>query len=83
LAPSSPAASASALLAPAPLQLGLGADVERLDDTGVHGRNDVHGAVQVFITDSGLPCVRKAALHSMLAVSHQGHRQTHERLFAL
>jgi hypothetical protein len=65
------------------LELGSGANVQRLNNAGINCRNDVHSSVQIFLRDTGLPCVRKAPLHSRLTVPHEGHRQADQYLLAL
>lgn len=64
-------------------ELGFGANIEGLENTGVHRRNDVHGAIQVGFGNTCFPCVRKAAFHSGLTVPDHGHRQAHEDFFTL
>jgi len=64
-------------------ELRFGSDVGRLHDSGIHGRDDIHCAVQVVVGDPGFPCVRKASLHSVLAVPSEGHSEPHEHLLPL
>jgi hypothetical protein len=58
------------------------ADVERLDDAGIDGGNNIYGTVQIMIGNTGFPCVRKAAFDSRLAVSDHGDGESHKDLFA-
>jgi len=64
-------------------ELGFGANVERLDNPCIHGSDNVHRHIYIFLSDAGLPCVRKAPLDSRLTVAHKGYRQTHKDLLAL
>ena len=64
-------------------ELSCGANVQRLNNAGIDCGNDVHASVQVCLSDTGFPCVRKASLHSRLTVTHEGHRQPNKYLLAL
>ena len=64
-------------------ELSCGADVQRLNNTGIDCRNDVHGSVQICLRDTGFPCVRKAPLHSRLTITYESNRQPNKYLLAL
>jgi hypothetical protein len=64
-------------------ELCLGADIERLNNAGVHSGNHIHRAIQVRFRESCLPCVRKASFDSWLAVAHHSHGEPHENFFTL
>ncbi len=63
-------------------ELGFGANVKGLQNPRVDGRDDVHSAVEICFVNACFPCVRKAALHSRLAVAHHGHGESHQHFFA-
>jgi hypothetical protein len=65
------------------LELGGGANVQRLYNAGIDCRNNIHGSVQICLRDTGFPCVRKAPLHSRLTVTYEGNRQPNKYLLAL
>ena len=65
------------------LELGGGANVQRLNNAGIDCRNNVHGSVKICLRDTGFPCVRKAPLHSRLTVTDEGNRQPNKYLLAL
>ena len=65
------------------LELGGGANAQRLYNAGIDCRNNVHGSVQICLRDTGFPCVRKAPLHSRLTVTYEGNRQPNKYLLAL
>ncbi len=64
-------------------ELGFGTEVEGLHDPRIHRGNDIDGAIEIVLSNAGLPCVRKAAFHSGLAVAHQGDGQAHKDCLAL
>jgi hypothetical protein len=57
--------------------------IERLQDTRIHRRDDIHGGVQFFLGHSRFPCVRKAPFHSGIAEPHHRHGQADEHLFTV
>ena len=65
------------------LELGGGANVQRLYNARIDCRNDIYGSVQVCFRDPGFPCIRKAPLHSRLTVADKSHRQPNKYLLAL
>src|SRR4029450_2474803 len=65
------------------LELGGGANVQRLNNAGIDCRNNIHGSVQICLRDTSFPCVRKAPLHSRLTVTYEGNRQPNKHLLAL
>jgi hypothetical protein len=65
------------------LELGCGANVQRLYNARIDCRNDVHGSVQICLGDPGFPRVRKASFHSWLTVTYEGNCQSHKYLLAL
>jgi len=44
-----------------------------LNNPGVYGGDDIYGTIQVYVSNAGVPCVRKAAFDSRLAITHHGH----------
>jgi hypothetical protein len=65
------------------LELGGGANVQRLNNAGIDCRNNIHSSVQSCLRDTSFPCVRKAPLHSRLTVTYEGNRQSNKYLLAL
>ncbi len=64
-------------------ELCFGANVEGLQNPCIDGRDDVHGTVEIGFVNARFPCVRKASLHSRLAIAHHGNGEAHQHLFAL
>ena len=58
----------------------LDALVEGLQDAGVDGGDDVHRGIEVFLGNVCFPCVRKAAVHSGIAVPGHGHGEAEKDL---
>jgi hypothetical protein len=54
-----------------------------LNNPGIHGGNYIYRTIQVSVSNSGFPCVRKASFNSRLTIPHHGHRQSHEDLLTL
>jgi hypothetical protein len=57
--------------------------IKRLQNSGVHRCDHIHGSVEFFFGQARFPCIRKAALHSWIAEPHHRHRQPYEHFFTL
>jgi hypothetical protein len=55
--------------------------IQRLQDTRIHGGNNIHRRIQFFLGHSRFPCIRKAPFHSRIAEAHHRHRQANQHLF--
>jgi hypothetical protein len=64
------------------LELSCSTNVERLNNAGIDCGNDVYGSVQVCLSNTGFPCVRKASLDSRLTVTDEGNCQPNQNLLA-
>ena len=56
--------------------------IQRLQHPGVHGGNDINRCIQLFLSHSRFPCVRKAAFHSRIAEPHRRDGEADEHLLA-
>ena len=56
--------------------------VQRLQDAGIHRRDDIYRRVQFFFPHACFPCIRKASFYSGIAKAHHRHRQTDGHLFS-
>ncbi len=63
-------------------ELSFGADIERLQNPGIDGGNDIYRTVQIGVINPCFPCVRKAAFHSRLTIANHGDGKAHEDFFA-
>jgi hypothetical protein len=56
--------------------------IQRLQHPGVHSGNDINRCIQLFLSHSRFPCVRKAAFHSRITEAHHRDGEADEHLLA-